>query len=196
MTEDGLHIRPAAPGDAAALLRIYAPYVRETAVTFEYDVPTREEFAARIAGTLTRYPCLVAERDGQPAGYAYAGAFKARPAYDWAVETTVYVDRAQRRGGVGRRLYGALERALSAQGILNLNACIACPAEEPDPYLTGDSAAFHRRMGYRLAGRFTQCGFKFGRWYDMIWMERLIGPHTSSAPPVRPFSPELAGTLE
>lgn len=191
MAEDGLRIRVASPRDAEALLRIYAPYVEETAVTFEYVVPSLAEFAARIAATLERYPYLVAERDGAPVGYAYAGAFKARPAYDWAVETTIYVDRAQRRGGVGRRLYGALERALSAQNILNLNACIAYPSEE-DPFLTRDSAAFHSRMGYRMAGRFTQCGFKFDRWYDMIWMERLIGPHTAPAPPVRPFSPELA----
>lgn len=103
-----LTIRPASPGDAQALVRIYAPYVTDTAITFEYGVPSEKEFAARIAGTLERYPYLVAERDGAPVGYAYAGAFHSRPAYDWAVETSIYVDRTQRRGGVGRALYAAL----------------------------------------------------------------------------------------
>lgn len=185
-----LTIRPASPGDAQALVRIYAPYVTDTAITFEYGVPSEKEFAARIAGTLERYPYLAAERDGAPVGYAYAGAFHSRPAYDWAVETSIYVDRTQRRGGVGRALYAALERALAAQGILNLNACIAYPAQE-DPYLTRDSVEFHSRLGYQMVGRFTQCGYKFGRWYDMVWMEKLIGAHTAPAPQVRPYAPGM-----
>ena len=181
-----LTIRAAALEDAAALLAIYAPYVEKTAITFEYAVPSPGEFAGRIARTLERYPYLAAESEGEILGYAYAAPFKERAAYDWAVETTVYVREDVKRQGVGRELYGALERCLAAQGILNLNACIACPERE-DEYLTRDSAEFHRRLGYRTAGEFRQCGCKFGRWYGMVWMEKHIGPHPAAPPPVKSF---------
>ena len=101
-------------------------------------------------------------------------------------DLTVYVREDVKRQGVGRELYGALERCLAAQGILNLNACIACPERE-DEYLTRDSAEFHRRLGYRTAGEFRQCGCKFGRWYGMVWMEKHIGPHPADPPPVKSF---------
>lgn len=187
-------IRAARPEDAAALLDIYAPYVTDTAITFEYDIPTPEEFAGRIAQTLARYPYLMAEdAQGRALGYAYAGVFHARPAYDWSVETSIYVRRETRRQGVGRGLYDALEQALAAQGILNVNACIAYPPG-PDPHLSLDSVDFHRRLGYRMVGRFSSCGYKFRRWYDMVWMEKLIGPHEADQPPVRSF-PEVRAAL-
>lgn len=185
----GIRIRVASPDDAAALLAIYAPYVEETAITFEYRTPSAEEFRGRIREVQKKYPYLTAERDGRPVGYAYVSPFKERAAYNWAVETSVYVDRAEKRGGVGRRLYAALEACLRAQGILNVNACIAYPAAE-DPYLTRDSVAFHEACGYRMAGRFHECASKFGRWYDMVWMEKSLGAHPSDPPPVRPF-PEI-----
>ena len=184
--EKNCKIRVAEPEDAEALLRVYAPYVEKTAITFEYDAPSAEEFAGRIEKTLKRYPYLVAEEDGAILGYAYAGAFKSRAAYDWAAETTVYVAEDAKRRGIGKQLYAALEQALAAQNILNLNACIAYPAGE-DPYLTRDSVEFHRSLGYRLVGQFTQCGYKFGRWYDMVWMEKHIGVHTKNQPAVKPF---------
>ena len=93
----------------------------------------------------------------------------------------------QRRRGIGGRLYAALESCLRAQGVLNLNACVACPAAE-DEYLTQDSILFHERLGYRTVGEFHCCGYKFGRWYDMVWMEKLLGPHGAQQPPVKPFS--------
>ena len=191
---DNITLRIASPADAEALLELYAPYVRETAITFEYEVPSPEEFQSRIRRTLEKYPYLIAERECRCVGYAYAGAFHARAAYDWAVETSVYVERGLRRQGVGRRLYTALEEVLTLQNILNLNACIAYPAEE-DPYLTRDSTDFHQRLGYQLVGRFHQCGYKFGRWYDMIWMEKMLGAHRSPQPPVRPF-PEIREAAE
>ena len=191
---DNITLLIASSADAEALLELYAPYVRETAITFEYEVPSPEEFQSRIRRTLEKYPYLIAEREGRCVGYAYAGAFHARAAYDWAVETSVYVERRLRRQGVGRRLYTALEEVLTLQNILNLNACIAYPAGE-DPYLTRDSADFHQRLGFRQVGRFHQCGYKFGRWYDMIWMEKLLGPHSSPQPPVRPF-PEIREAAE
>lgn len=183
---DDLKIRIAAAQDAEGLLGIYAPYVEKTAITFEYEVPTVEEFAGRICRTLENYPYLVAEIGGKIVGYVYAGAFKGRPAYDWAVETTIYVDRNRKKMNIGRGLYEALEQVLKAQNILNLNACIACPVEE-DEYLTKDSIKFHEHLGYRLVGEFRQCGYKFDRWYNMVWMEKHIGEHTQNQPPVIPF---------
>lgn len=166
-------IRKATERDAAALRAIYAPYVEQTAITFEYDVPTEEAFAARIAHTRQSYPYFVAEANGEVVGYAYAEVFKDRPAYQYSVETTVYVRRDTRRSGIGRALYAALEDALRAQGIRNMYACIAVPDVE-DETLTWDSVRFHERMGFRMIGEFRRCGFKFGRWYSMSWMEKLI----------------------
>lgn len=187
--ETGFRIRRAAEEDAEELLAIYAPYVEDTVITFEYLVPTVEEFRRRIAHTLQKYPYIVAERDGEILGYAYTGAFKERAAYDWCVETTIYVKQDCRRGGIGKKLYAALEKVSAAQHILNLNACIGYPEVE-DEYLTRDSAHFHEHLGYRLVGEFHQCGYKFGRWYDMIWMEKMLGEHTAEPKPVIPF-PEL-----
>ena len=183
---DNIRIRAASESDAGALLGIYAPYVEQTAITFEYDVPTEEEFRRRIRDVLRKFPYLAAEDESGVLGYAYVSPFGQRAAYGWSVETSIYVGMDQKRRGIGRRLYDALERALEAQGILNLNACIAYPAEE-DPYLTRDSVAFHRKLGYRLVGQFRQCGYKFHRWYDMVWMEKHIGPHLPDQPAVKPF---------
>lgn len=171
--------------DAAGLLEIYGPYVEHTAISFEYAVPSLEEFQGRIRSISAKYPYLKAvDDDGTILGYAYAGAFKTRAAYDWAVETTIYVRREQRRSGVGRELYEALERSLKGMGICNLNACIAY-TKEPDAHLTNDSMGFHEHLGYKMVGTFHQCGYKFGTWYDMIWMEKLIGPHEGNQHPVQ-----------
>ena len=162
----GIRIREAAVDDAARLLEIYAYYVEKTAITFEYDVPSLKEFRGRIAHIKERYPYLVIERDGVIEGYAYAGVFKDR----------AYLDREAVGGGLGRKLYEALEEALKARGILNLYACIGYP-DEADEYLDYNSAQFHEHLGYRTVGTFHQCGYKFGRWYSMIWMEKMIGEH-------------------
>ena len=178
-------IRDAAQADAERMLSIYDAYVRNTAVTFEYETPSPEEFRRRMERITARYPWLVIEEDGIVQGYAYAGPFHPRAAYDWACELTIYLDPAARGRGLGRRLYTALEDAVRAMGLLNLYACIAEPETE-DEYLTHASAAFHARLGFRTIGTFRQCGFKFGRWYHMIWMEKLIGSHRPDQPPVRP----------
>lgn len=195
MTEDRKkRIRVATPQDAGALLAIYAPYVTDTAITFEYEVPSITEFRERIRHTLERYPYLVMEQDGEILGYAYAGPFKERAAYDWAVETTIYVKQGMKKQGIGRKLYQALEDILIRQNILNLNACIGYPTVE-DEYLTRNSMEFHQHLGYRLVGQFYQCGYKFGRWYDMVWMEKLVGEHGVEPVRVKPF-PELQQELE
>ena len=147
-----IRIRPAKPEDAEKLLAIYAPYVEQTAITFEYEVPTVEEFRERIHNTLKKYPYLVAEQGGEPVGYAYVGPFHDRPAYDWAVETSIYVDQNKKRMGIGKKLHEALEEELRNRGFLNMNACIAYPAQE-DEYLTRNSMEFHAHLGYRMVDR-------------------------------------------
>ena len=188
-------LRTAALPDAERLLEIYRPYVEETAITFEYDVPTIDEFRGRMTRVLEKYPYLVAERDGTIVGYAYAGPFVGRAAYDWSVETTIYLDRAVRRQGIGGRLYAALETALAAMGILNLNACIGYPEVE-DEHLTRNSVEFHAHLGYEWVGQFHNCGYKFGRWYHMVWMEKMLGGHPVQPDPVVPFSSVRAALVD
>ena len=171
---ENIVIRSASVNDAEALLNIYAYYVENTAITFEYKVPTVEEFQQRIANTLKKYPYLVAEKEGTILGYAYAGVFKDRAAYDWSAEVTIYLSHNATKCGIGRKLYEALETEMKKRGFLNLYACIGYPVEE-DEYLTKNSAQFHAHLGYQTLGEFHKCGYKFGRWYNMIWMEKLIG---------------------
>lgn len=186
--ENQFTIRKASVIDAPALLAIYRPYVLNTAITFEYTVPTTAEFEERIRNTLKKYPYIVAERTGTIAGYAYAGPFHDRPAYDWAVETSIYVDENLRHTGLGKRLYNALEDILRKQGILNVNACIAYPdGGEHDRHLDKNSAEFHEHMGYRMVGEFYKCGYKFNRWYNMVWMEKFLGDHVENQPTVKTF---------
>lgn len=264
-----LTFRVARPEDAAALLAIYAPYVEETAITFEYEVPSVEAFRARIAHTLATYPYIVAVEeqdanagtgrvDGAPAscidraeanagtghvddasasstpasgadaaagahrisehiiGYAYVGRLHERAAYDWSVETSIYVDRSARKHGLGRQLYERLEAILRAMNIINVNACIAYPGTMnvaadaasaadrsqtnlregasdrgvdigEDPYLNTNSPDFHAHLGYQLVGHFHACAYKFDRWYDMIWMEKWIAPHPTKPEAMIPF---------
>lgn len=181
-----LNIRVATAADAVALLKIYAPYVEKTAITFDYEIPTIEEFTTKIERLLEKYPVLVAESVDGIVGYAYADAFKNKAAYDWAVETTIYVDENYKKMGIGKLLYEELECILLKQNIVNLNACIAYPIEE-DETLTKDSVKFHEKLGYRLVGKFRQCGYKFNRWYHMVWMEKHIGEHCENQPAVRWF---------
>ena len=169
--------------DAERLLEIYDYYVKNTAITFEYTTPTIEEFRGRMEKTMQKYPYLVAEKDGVIAGYAYAGAFVGRAAYDWSCETSIYLDKNARKCGIGKTLYAALEKELKKMGILNMYACIGYPAEE-DEYLTKNSADFHSHIGFTQVGEFHKCGYKFGRWYNMIWMEKVIGEHKEKQAPV------------
>ena len=175
-------IRLATPDDAPALLAIYEPYVRQTAITCEYEVPSVEEFAGRIERTLKRYPYLVMELDGRPVGYAYASPLNSREAYDWSVETSIYLARDVRHGGLGRKLHDALRQCLVAMGITNMCALIAVPHDKDDEYLTHNSQDFHAHMGYRLVGAFDRCAQKFGRWYDMCWMELVLAERVPNQP--------------
>ncbi len=180
-------IRIATTDDATELLKIYSYYVEHTAITFEYDVPSVAEFRQRIENTLKKYPYIVATENNKILGYAYAGAFKARAAYDHSVETSIYVDRDARGRGIGSILLERLEELLKKMNILNVNACIAVPEQE-DEYLTFGSVRFHEAKGYHTVGTFHKCGYKFGRWYNMIWMEKMLGEHTSPVPEIIPFA--------
>lgn len=120
-------IRNAALADAPRILQIYAWYVEHTVITFEYTVPTLAEFEGRMRHTMQKYPYLVIEKDGRIEGYAYAGAFVGRAAYDWACELTIYLDHNAQKCGMGRMLYEALADRLKDMGILNLYACIGFP---------------------------------------------------------------------
>lgn len=180
-------IRTARIEDASSLLEIYAPYVEKTAISFEYDVPSVEEFQSRIKNILQKYPYLVAEKDGELLGYAYTHAFVGRAAYEHSAETTIYLKENERGSGLGKRLYTALENISRTQNIYNLNACIGYPEVE-DEHLTMNSIQFHRHMGYRFVGRFHKCGYKFGKWYDMAWMEKILEDHPEKPEPVIWFS--------
>ena len=173
--------RSATPDDAAVLLAIYAPYVEHTAITFEYDVPPLEEFRSRIQNTLQKFPYLVAVNEsGAIDGYAYASAFHPRKAYEHCAELSIYLRENVHHHGLGTQLYNLIEEKLKAQGILNEYACIATTTRADDPYLTNVSPCFHEHLGFKEIGHFTQCGYKFGLWYDMIWMEKMIGEHVAS----------------
>ena len=192
-SENNITVRLATLKDAEDLLNIYAPYVEKTTITFEYEVPSVEEFRNRIKNTLEKFPYLVAEKDGAIVGYACANPFKQKAAYGWAVETTIYLKEDCKRMGIGRVLYTELERILKLQNILNLNACIGYPIEE-DEHLTKDSVKFHEKMGYRMVGEFYKCGYKFNRWYNMVWMEKHIGEHVENQPAVKKFG-EIQGEI-
>jgi phosphinothricin acetyltransferase len=173
-------IRIAKESDIKEILAIYAPYVTETAITFEYTVPTLDEFRERMRKTLMKYPYLVAVQEAEILGYAYASEFKNRAAYDWAVETTIYVKQESRKSGVGKKLYLALEEVLKQQHICNIYACIAYP--------NPGSIGFHEHLGYQTIGHFSKCGYKFETWYDMIWMEKMIAEHDQHPEPFKPIT--------
>lgn len=173
-------IREASHADASRLRSIYAPYVTDTAVTFEYEIPSVEEFQNRIAKVLESYPYLVAVLDGTIAGYAYASSFHSRAAYAWCAEVSIYLDQDYHKKGIGRLLYQRLEELLKAQQVQNLNACIAYPNPQ--------SIAFHEALGFEMAGHFHRCGFKLNQWYDMVWMEKMIGEHEISPKPFISYS--------
>ncbi len=171
---ENILIRNATLDDAAALLKIYSYYVTNTAVSFEYDVPSLEKFQTRMNRTQKNYPYLVAEINGKIVGYAYAGNFIGREAYRFSAELTIYLDKNFRRRGIGGKLYRQLEIILRDMGIKNLYACIGYPEVE-DEFLTFNSAHFHEHLGFKICGKFTNCGYKFNRWYSMVWAEKIIG---------------------
>lgn len=163
----GISLRTAAPDDAAALLAIYAPIVRDTSISFETQVPTTAEFAARIAAVLERHQWLVAEQAaGALVGYAYGGPHRARAAYRYATETSVYVAPEAQGAGVGRALYEQLFADLVRLGYFHAYAGITLPNSASDH--------LHHACGFTEIGRFPRVGFKHGRWHDVGWYHREL----------------------
>ncbi len=173
---NNIRIRPATPDDAREILSIYAPYIMETGVTYEYDVPSEESFRARIVGITEKYPYLVAFEEDRMIGYAYAQALGERAAFSHSVETAIYLAHDVRGKGLGSLLYEELERILKLQNVTNVYAAVSY-REQEDETITHASPLFHLAVGYRKAAHFRKCGYKFGRWYDLIWFEKYIGHH-------------------
>ena len=169
-------IRDADAADAGRCAAIYAPYVRDTAISFESEAPTAAEMAERIAAAQRAHAWLVLETDGEVLGYAYGGPFMARAAYQWATAVSVYLDPERRRAGGGRALYEALFERLAARGHRSALAGIALPNEA--------SVGLHRALGFELVGTYRRVGWKLGRWHDVAWYQR---PLTDDDGPPRPL---------
>ncbi|MCE2457051.1 MAG: N-acetyltransferase [Dehalococcoidia bacterium] len=160
-------IRLATEADAEGMLAIYTSIVLETAISFELDPPSVDEFQSRIRSTLTRTPWLVCEIDGEVAGYAYAGSLRTRAAYQWSVEVTVYVNANYRRLGVGSAVYTSLFNCLRFQGYWNAYAAITLP--------NAGSVGLHEGMGFFRIGTYYNVGYKFGTWHDVGWWQSELG---------------------
>ena len=176
MKTNNMSIRTVRPEDAKGLLDIYAYYVEETAISFETEVPSVEEFKIRIEEILKSYPYIVACDNDELLGYAYLHPFVGRKAYELSAETTIYLNPVKKKMGIGKKLYSVLEDIAKAQNITNLYSCIGYVDVE-DEYLNNNRVEFHEHMGYRMVGKFENCGHKFDRWYHMVWMEKIIGEH-------------------
>lgn len=170
-------IRTAVPDDAPRILAVYAPYVTGSVISFEVEVPTVKEFRRRIERTTERcaYLVVVDEATDEVAGYAYNGAFRSRPAYDWVSETSIYLAPAHQGRHLGSVLLEALEDLMRAQGVRMSEACITSDNEA--------SIAFHRAHGYRVCGEHTNCGYKLGRWLSVTWMEKQLLPFDAHPEP-------------
>ncbi|MDD3168576.1 MAG: GNAT family N-acetyltransferase [Eubacteriales bacterium] len=182
-----LSIRMAVEEDAEEILSIYSPYVINTAITFEYEAPSAAEFSKRIKNILKKYPYIVALEEKCIVGFAYASVFRERPAYNRAAETSIYLRQDCRGRGLGKKMYLALGDILKCQNVINLNAGIAYTTVE-DVHLDNTSMVFHEHLGYSKVAHFTKCGYKFGKWYDVIWMEKMLGEHSETPAQFIPIS--------
>ncbi len=172
-----MSIRMARPEDVPQILAVYAPYVRDTAISFEYTVPTLEDFCARFAQITNWFPWLVWEEDGQILGYAYGSLPFERAAYQWCSEASIYLHPKAQGRGIGKALYRVLEELLKLQGYCKVYAIITT-ANAP-------SLAFHEAVGYRFTAQMPGCGYKLGQWHGTVWMEKpLISVDSPTNPPV------------
>ena len=170
-------VRDATPQDAAACAAVYAPYVRDTAVSFETEPPSAAELADRIATAQEAHAWLVLEDGGRVVGYAYGGPFKARDAYRWTCEVSVYLEPGRRRSGGGRALYEALLHRLTERGYRTVVAGMTLPNDA--------SAALHRALGFEPVGTYRRVGWKHGRWHDVAFVQRTLGSRQDPPQPPR-----------
>lgn len=173
------HIRIARPADARDLQAIYAPYVRDTVISFELDPPSADEMARRVAGIVPLFPWLAWEEDGRVVGYAYASRHKDRLAYQWSVDVSAYVHRDFHRRGIGGALYRELLAIVRRQGFVNAYGGITLPNPA--------SVALHESVGFRPLCVYRGVGFKMGRWHDVGWWELRLAELPSNPPAPRPF---------
>ena len=173
-------IRMATVDDASAIAAIYRPVVESTFISFETVAPSTDEMRQRIQEVLASHPWLVCENDGVVAGYAYASKHRARAAYQWSVDTSVYVDERIRRRGIGHGLYLSLFAVLTAQGYANAFAGITLPNPA--------SVALHERVGYTPVGVYGRVGYKLGAWHDVGWWQRSLARSDAEPSPVRGLS--------
>ena len=160
-------LRITEPEDAAGLLDIYKPYVLHTAITFEYEAPSLQEFEQRIRQFSAQYPYLVCEADGELLGYAYAHRFQERAAYGWNAECSVYVSQQAAGRHIGRALYSALIRLPEPQNVVDLYGV--------GPLPQSTSAPRQEAQGFRRAGLYRRTGYKLGGWHDVAWYEKSLG---------------------
>ncbi|WP_165062690.1 GNAT family N-acetyltransferase [Adlercreutzia sp. ZJ154] len=182
-----MEIRIATIEDAETIREIYMPYVLNTAVSFECEVPSIDEFQNRIRNTLIEYPYLVAVENDTIVGYAYASSFHSREAYKHSAELSVYVKQDCRGQGIGSSLYLKLEELLIKQNICTVHACIASP-DGKDEHLTDASEKFHKKMGFEIVGRHSLVGYKFRKWYSIVWMDKVISERLDNPIAFIPFS--------
>lgn len=168
-------IRNAVLADVPAILEIYKPYILQTTITFEYEVPSLAEFEQRFLRISEKHPWLVWEENGTVLGYAYAERPFARAAYQWAADLAIYLAPQAQGKGIGRKLYEAVEGILRQQGYFLCYGVVTSANER--------SCAFHEAMGYRKVASFPDCGFKFGRWYGTYWYEKRLREGVPSQPP-------------
>lgn len=180
-------IRLVAESDAAEILRIYEPIVRDTAISFELAAPSEQEMRQRIRNVLSSHVWLVCQDGQRVAGYAYASSFRPREAYQWTAEVTVYVEAASQRRGGGRALYVSLIEALRLQGFSRAVAVIALPNEP--------SVKLHEKLGFRAVGVLERAGYKLGRWHDVRWWQLELREAEAHPGPPRSIN-ELVGTPE
>lgn len=173
---ENLIIREVNCNDAKAIAGIYKPYVENTAVTFELTAPDEIQMLERIKTITEKYPYVVAEKSGEVIGYAYANVFKGRECYKWSVESSIYVKKEYTKAGIGKALYCELEKRLEKIGIVNIYASVAY-VEPADEYVDNNSKSFHEHIGYTPCAHFKKCANKFGRWYDIVWLEKSIAEH-------------------
>ncbi len=171
---EDVKIRVATVDDAQDILNIYRYYILNTAITFECSVPTVESFRKRVERILEKYPYYVAICDKKIVGYTYAGAFSEREAYRFCAELSIYLDKKYKKRGIGKHLYQKLIGALKEKGIKNIYAKSAVPVEKEDEYLDFNSVNYHKHLGFKQVGKFTQCGYKFNRWYNIVVLEKVI----------------------
>lgn len=169
-------IRDVAISDAKILLQIYSYYVENTAILFEIKTPTIIEFENRINSITKDYPYIVYEKVDNVVAYAYAHRFHEREAYNKSAELSIYVNKDYKNQGIGRELYKELENRLKKMQITNLYALVAYPAYETK-YLTTNSYDFHNHLGFTEVGHLHKCGCKFGEYFDMVYMEKIIIEH-------------------